>query len=712
MNLKTLLLSLSIILPLQLSPAITPDKHVEAKLISEVASIKPGEPFWIGLYLSMEPGWHTYWKNPGETGYATEIDWELPEGFKVSALHWPSPKLYVTDGLVNYAYEGKVLLLTQITPPSDLPTNEPITIKGTANWLACKEQCIPGEEELSLKLSIQDTPPVLDPQWKDIFAETRNSLPKDIERWNTTALIHSTVMGEFLGILIESSQEEDLPKLPESLYFFPEDEDLDLEQEQHLMTLDSGYFLVLKKIDDTLPAHLKGDLVNPHGWLGNGKALSIPVDSKIFPSPFSTVESTVDSNVDAAAPFNFYLALLFAFIGGLILNLMPCVFPVLSIKILSFVNQARKHPWRIKLHGLSFAAGVLASFWILSGLLLLLRAGGEHLGWGFQLQSPFFIIFLSFLLFFLAFNFLGIYEVGTSLVSLGGKLNKHHGYIGSFLSGVLATVLATPCTAPFMGTALGFALAQPTYVALSTFTSLAVGMAFPYLVLSFSPKLLKMLPRPGAWMDHFKQAMAFPLFATVIWLLWIFGKQTNTDALIILLFGFLSFNVSIWIYGRFVEHVSIKKHPWAFSFCLLFLIVGIFLSNKAATAEYTPVGEVSISHAGLEWETFSDEYLQDLRKQGKPIFIDFTAAWCLTCQVNKANIFSSKNVVQALKDKGFVLLKGDWTRKDPAITKALESYNRSGVPTNILYPPHPNSDPIVLPELLTPEKLLNSLKGF
>jgi len=380
---------------------------------------------------------------------------------------------------------------------------------------------------------------------------------------------------------------------------------------------------------------------------------------------------------------------------------MPCVFPILSLKILGFVEKADQEPRKIKLHGLIFTLGILLSFWALSGLLLALRAGGKEFGWGFQLQSPAFLVFLACLLMLLALSFSGIFEIGTSAIGIGAKLTQKSGYTGSFWSGVLATLLATPCTAPFMGTALGFALTQPAYFSLSVFTMLALGMATPYLILSSFPALIHRLPKPGPWMESFKQAMAFPLLATVLWLLWVFDQQTSSNALFILLFGLLLIACAAWIYGKFSSRVSLILAS-------LFFISGAAFCYEAATSPYIEQGSTMLDEE-LSWETFSPQFLEQLRSQGKHIYIDFTASWCLTCQVNKLNVFKNDAVIKALKEKKVVLLKADWTRRDPVITKALETYGRSGVPTNVIYPPRKNAQPIVLPELLTPSIVLEAL---
>lgn len=670
-------------------------EHVEAKLVSEVTSIKPGQAFWVAVSLKMEPYWHTYWANAGEAGSPTNIEWELPEGFKASSIHWPTPKRFESSNLVNYGYEDTVLLLVEITPSEKVSMKKPITLKAKVSWLECSDMCIPSEEEMQLVLPVSDTSPTFNSKWYKQFKIAKQSLPKQFPEWKVTEITHN---GE-LGLLIQSDNAA-LKKSVKDVFFFAEEPSINPSGKQALTPLLAGYFLKLEP-NGEIPQHLKGVLYNAEGWIPGTESQGMLVDVELQKTPTALL---------AGNTINLETALGFAFLGGLILNLMPCVFPILSIKILGFVKKAGNESSKIKMHGVAFALGVLVSFLALSGLLLLLRAGGESIGWGFQLQSPYFIAVLAFLLTLLALNFAGVFEIGTSLISAGGNLGKGMSYSGTFISGILATVLATPCTAPYMGTALGFALAGPPVYALGIFTSLAIGMATPYLVLSFNPRLLKFVPKPGPWMDSFKQAMAFPLVATVLWLLWIFVKQTSSDGLIILLFGLLFTSFAAWVYGHFAAFSTQRKRRIAAIIAsLIFLGLGVRFGHKAAASMHS-TDSTLVGVENLNWEPFSHKRLAELRKEGKPVYIDFTAAWCLTCQTNKSNIFSSGKVIQALKDKNITLLKADWTRKDPEITKALEAYGRSGVPTNVFYPASVASDHIVLPELLTPGIVLQELE--
>ena len=457
-----------------------------------------------------------------------------------------------------------------------------------------------------------------------------------------------------------------------------------------------------------LPGGGSVSLTLPIATPGNTPTLN-PQTSILFQSLLAT---STTAPAEQKAPFSLLLIFGWAFLGGLILNLMPCVFPVLGLKVMSFVSHAHESRRGARAQGLIFTLGILVSFWALSGLLIALRAQGEALGWGFQLQSPGFVIFLITLLFTLGLVFLGVFEIGMGLSGAGSGLTSKKGAWGAFFSGILATLVATPCTAPFMGVALGFALSQPAWMALCIFTALAIGMASPYLVLSFFPGLLKFLPRPGAWMESFKEAMAFPLFATVVWLLWVFGLQTQIGAVAEVLFGLVLVGLLCWIYGRWgAFHQSLKTRRIAYLLSGLFATGALFLFTQAAR---TPSNSTPLpaAQSDIPWEPFSPERLAALRAKGQPVFIDFTAAWCLTCQANLRGALSNPEVIQAIQDKSITPLIADWTRRDPIITQALADIGRSGVPTYALYPAHSINGPIILPEVLTVDLLLEAFNAL
>ncbi|MCK9281853.1 MAG: thioredoxin family protein [Melioribacteraceae bacterium] len=446
---------------------------------------------------------------------------------------------------------------------------------------------------------------------------------------------------------------------------------------------------------------------------------TIPQDSdslNVSGTDGTTVPATVSdttTNVPAMesdADQSILLAILFAFIGGIILNLMPCVLPVLSLKIMGFIKQAGEERSKLRKHGLAFTFGVLISFWALAGLLLILRAGGEYLGWGFQLQSPSFVIVLSVLLFLFGLSLFGVFEIGVTLTAVGQNAPKGSTYTGSFFSGILATIVATPCTAPFMGSALGFALSQPAYVSMLIFTALGLGMALPYVLLTSIPALLKFVPKPGAWMETFKQFMGFLMVATVLWLIWVLSLQTGAEGVLILLGSLLLVSLSGWIYGRWsVLHKPLATRRIAQVISGLILIGALALSItyiKPISASTDAVHSQGL----IEWRTFSPELVAQLRSQNKPVFIDFTAAWCLSCQVNEKVAFGSEEVQKAFADKGIIALKADWTNKDEVIAKELAKFGRNSVPLYVLY--LPEKEAVLLPEILTPDIVLSYLKDL
>ncbi len=669
--------------------------HVESELISEVKSVQPGQPFWVALRLKMDENWHTYWQNAGDAGLATKIEWKLPKGFRPSEIKWPHPEKIYLEDLANYGYEDETFLLTKITPPQNI-SSEKIEINAEASWLVCKIECLPGKAEYSLTLPVTNKTPQINEEWQQAFADTRFKFPLKNSNWKISSEKNENDIKIFLA-----PPENDFEV--EKIEFFPYEESIyQNAANQNFTKTAKGYVLTVPYDDLKVkePDSLKGILVSSFGWRGENteKALEviIPFGEKAF------VSEQNESNI--------LLPLLFAFVGGIILNLMPCVLPVLSIKIMGFVQQAGEDKKKILNHGLMFTAGVLISFWILAGALVALRAGGQELGWGFQLQSPEFIIVLSVFLFLFALNLFGVFEVGTSLTSFGSKSSNKSGALGSFMSGVTATVVATPCTAPFMGTALGFAISQPAFITMLIFTSLAIGMAFPYLLLSIFPAWLKYLPKPGSWMETLKQFMGFPLAATVIWLAWVLGLQTGIDGVAVLLIALLSASLGVWIYGKwgtFNNKNLVKIISRTVSVLLIIggLIFGI--TNAEPVKNYE--GHLASKTDGIKWEKFSPGKVEQLRADGIPVFIDFTAAWCLTCQVNERVAINTSEVIEKFIDKNIAAIKADWTSRDDEITKALAEFGRNSVPLYVIYADN-LEEPLILPEVLTTSIVLEALE--
>jgi len=662
---------------------------VEAELVPAVASVQPGQPFDVALRLAHDPHWHTYWINPG-TGLATTIKWTLPPGWQAGDIQWPVPHV-LTDArgtVIGNGYDGEVFLLVTLTPPSGLPPGSTVTLNATVEWLMCQDVCMPGEAALSLTLPADTAPPAPHPRWGAKLAAARGQLPQSPDGWQLAARragkTVTLTMRPPAGAMVA----------PADLHFFADDGLIAYDQPQPVQ-VQGGALVVALPIDDAAPkdaSRLFGVLA-----LAKGDVPGIRVDV-----PLGTADAARSSKFQvpsAKAAGGLLGTLVLAFLGGLILNLMPCVFPVLGIKILGFVNQAGADRRKVTLHGLVFVLGVLVSFWVLAGALLVLRAGGKELGWGFQLQEPGFVFALAVFLLVFALNLSGLFEIGLSAMGVGAGLLTKSGYSGSFFSGVLATVVATPCSAPFLAPALGAALALSAAESLTVFTAIALGLSVPYLLLSIFPAAVKLLPRPGAWMETFKQLMAFPLYATVGFLVWVLAGQTKEDdnGLLKVLFGLVLVAMAAWAYGRWTQHGgSAGRRRFGHAFAAVLIAAGVV------------VGYPTKPSKDIVWEKWSPETVTRLRAEGKTLYVDFTARWCATCQSNKALVFSSTAVREALRRQGVVLLKADWTSRDPQITEALAAFHRSAVPMDLIYAPGRDA-PVILPELLTPDLVLTGL---
>lgn len=677
------------------------DANVRAELISEVTSVQPGMPFQVGLKLTMDEGWHTYWKNPGDSGLATEIRWVLPPGFGTGSIEWPFPERLILSDLATFGYSGEIVLLSRVTPPARLEPGTVVEIQARANWLACEKICIPGKGEFTLRLPVKAEVPLPDTANVETFAAARARLPLEKTAWQVRAEANASYV-RFTFI----PSTEGLGRLG-SLFFFPDGGDLVRHTADQIFE-EKGEFSFLWVPRSTLhrdmPDVLKGVLVSGSGWRGPGSEKAFA-----FQGSLGALEEKAAPPVTGAVDMSLSLALVFAFLGGLILNLMPCVLPVLSIKILGFVKQAGQDEKQVWHHSLSFTAGVLSAFWILALLLLTLRAGGEQIGWGFHLQSPFVLLFLIFLFMTLSLNLLGLFEVGTSLTGLG-NVGQKAGWAGSYLSGLLAVVIATPCTAPFMGAALGFGLTQSPFISFAVFTALGLGMALPYLILSVFPALLRFLPQPGPWMVRFKQVMGAVLLLTVLWLGWVLSRQIPSAGFRLVLVSFVPLVLAGWIYGRWAQKGarSVLRQAGivgAFVLCtfaILLASAGVRLANGVLSSSFSQAKPEGV------WENYSEERLDALLSEGSPVFIDFTAAWCLTCQVNKKVALHDSRVMDAFRKKGVALLRADWTSRDETITRALAGYGRSSIPVYVFYPPE-SREYRLLPELLTPGTLLKEL---
>lgn len=704
-KIQVLLLSLLISLLFAHQPLVSQvvqTDNAEVELISEQQTIQPGESFWIGIRMDMRDGWYVYYRNPGDSGMPMMVEWLHEDDFQIGEIQWPYPLwLDVAGGLTSYGYYDNMLYLMEATAPSDLSPGDEYTLIAEADWLICEDICVPEYADLTLTLTVTDEDITYNEEWFPIFAETRQKLPVTLDFWDATASFENNT-----ATLTLTNEVFDIPDYSEIKYFANEEGQIENGAEQPF-TL-NGNTITIELQKSTYKTNdidrLWGIIYNPYGWDEAGSIKAMTIDVAIQ-------DDTLASDVSTMPLFStaFLWILIFAFTGGLILNLMPCVFPILSIKVMNFMQMAGHKPRMVKLHGLVFGLGVLVSFLFLAGLLLGLRAGGEELGWGFQLQTPAFIAFMTFLMFGLGLSLMGVFEIGNSLINVAGKADTGTGLRGSFFSGILATVLATPCTAPFMGTALGVAITLPAATSLIIFATLGIGMATPYVLLSSFPSLMKYMPQPGGWMETFKQALAFPLFATAIWLIWVFGQQTGVDGLTRLLIGLLLLSIGIWILNRWsAMNISKTKRIISRAFVTAFVVFGFLFASGANPENVQNESGVSISY-GIEWQDFSIDLVEEHREAGKNVFIDFTADWCITCKANERVAFSSNRVKEKFEALNFEMVKADWTNRNPEITRTLESFGRNGVPFYVIYSSNLN-DPLILPELLTPGIVINALE--
>jgi thiol:disulfide interchange protein DsbD len=670
--------------------------NADVELVAATDAAVPGQPLSVAVRIRHDRGWHTYWRVPGDSGLPTRIKWALPAGWSAGRIQWPVPSREVIGPLVNFGYDGEILLLTDLAPPTDLKAGGAVDLAARVDFLICREVCIPSGADVKLTLPVKDSanPSVRAPQ----FIATRALVPRPLTLDDATA----TIDGERLRLTYRDAAS------PVKLEFFPLEEGRIEPSAPQPVQVEGGrtalYLTAAKPIAPDF-RQLNGVLVanggpahaDQGGWAGE---ISLPVTQGAV--PVVAAAASDDSVPAAGTSISIWFALAGALLGGAILNLMPCVFPVLSLKLLSLLQHQRiedaahvRHP-SLRVHGVAFAIGVVASFVALAGLMLALRAGGAQMGWGFQLQTPWVVAALAVLFFVIGLNLLGVFEMafgGLIANSATAQRLRPDRVSGSFGTGVLAVVVAAPCTAPFMGAALGYAVTQPAAEALLVFTALGAGMALPYLVLSFAPAALKWLPRPGAWMERFRQVMAFPMFATCVWLLWVLGQQVNVNAVGLALAALVLAGFAAWSFG--LAQQGVRGWRWA---SLVAASLAVYAVVGATGDGSARVGASAVD-AHDAWQAWSAAEVQKQIAAGKPVLVDFTAAWCVTCQANKQLVLNNPEVTQALDRKGVVRLLADWTNRDDAITRELARFGRNGVPLYVLYDRRGKTQ--VLPEILT-----------
>jgi len=667
--------------------------HVQASLVADAAGVAPGQTIHVALRQVIEPHWHTYWRNSGDSGEPTEIKWDLPGGWEAGGFVWPTPRKLPVGPLMNYGYEGEVLLPMTVTAPAGATPGQPVTLKAKARFLVCAEICVPEDADVTLSLPVTPGPAAADPKWGPKIAQVLADAPKpgllnavfqpkgpNVALAVTgTALKGADLAGAyfypFAATVIDHAKPEPIERGPDGL----------------TLTLASGYDFQGGK----QPASLTGVLAV------GGKAYEIaaapgvppPGASGLGPPPAPVAAGGgTDLGLAAAAAF--------AFLGGLILNLMPCVFPILAMKAASLAGHGGGQRAEARRQGLAFGLGAVATFVALAAALIALKAAGSAIGWGFQLQSPPVVATLALLMLAVALNLSGLFEVGTSLQGVGSGLAGRGGMAGAFFTGVLAVVVAAPCTAPFMGPALGWALTQPAAAALVVFTALGVGFAAPFVAVAEIPGLLSRLPRPGPWMEVFRKALAFPMYGAAAWLAWVLAQQAGPEDLAKLFAGAVLVGLAAWLLGLSQRRAAAGGKPVILSAAAVLLVA---FAVAGAAWPQAKAGEIAS-------EPYSPARLAELRGQGRPVFVNYTAAWCVSCQVNDRVAISTHAVESAFARHKVAYLKADWTKRDATIAAELASHGRAGVPLYLVYGKS-GGDGVILPSILTPDIVVKAVEA-
>ena len=694
--------------------------HVQAELVAHAPQgVRPGQPLWLGLQITHQPDWHTYWKNPGDSGLPTELTWQLPAGLDAGDIAWPVPHKIAIGTLANYGYEGTVLLPVPVTVTQTFapgPLAKDVTVQLKASWLVCRKECIPEEGNFTLQLPIQSTTAL----HSAAFDAAQKAQPQPLAK--ASAQQQAQVDGDALQVRVAGlpaalrGKTLDLfPEMPEVLHNAA---DGTQQWEGDVWTARIPLAEQRSNSPSTLPVVLaervqgstprpgyRADLTVQGPWPAVAAKASV---SPALEAALKANAALAGSGLPPTAPsgassLTLTAALLGALLGGLILNLMPCVFPVLAIKVVGFTRHAQDRRAH-RISGLAYTAGVVLSFLALGALMLGLRAAGEAVGWGFQLQSPAVVAALAGLFTLIGLNLAGVFEFGNMLPSSVASLQARHPVADSFLTGVLAVAVASPCTAPFMGASMGLTATLPAAQALAVFAALGLGLALPYLAASLWPAVARALPRPGAWMDTFRRFLAFPMFATVVWLVWVLGQQSGIDgaaSLLILLVGLGLLAWSLALQGR------ARRWLGSVATVAMALLLWAFGPHVTRMAEVAAAPANATATAAQDWQPWAPGAAEALVASGRPVFVDFTAAWCVTCQYNKKTTLANSEVLADLHAKNVALLRADWTRRDPAITAALAQLGRNGVPVYVFY--RPGKPPVVLTEVLSVDEVRSTI---
>lgn len=702
--------------PLVAQAEVLKGEEIEVELVSASANAVAGETLTLAVRLNPTEHWHTYSRWQGDSGDATALmDWELPAGAVPGELQFPSPTWLPFPGsdLVTFAYEEEIFLPVSVTVPDDYSADS-FAASVYVQWQVCDEICILGEGRVGIELPVRGLSLATEPKWEAAFEKTFASLPLAQDEHDIQSLF--AVGGERISLSFQS--ETSIFENAAQVWFFPESKRILKPAPLREVTLSPGMVQITHEQARRFRVEgnsIEGVVVvaDANGDTNGFLVSAIPASAANLSSivPFAANGAT---NGDSSGGPSLLSVIFFALAGGLILNLMPCVFPVLSLKVLSLTAKRESAVSEQRLHGIAYTGGIIVTFMLLASILIALRAGGEAVGWAFQLQSPWFVALLIFLFFSFGLSLSGVFEFGTSFMGLGNNLASKSGYKGSFFTGVLATAVASPCTAPFMGAALGFALSQSWLVAMVVFFFLGLGMALPFLVLSFSPALLKFMPRPGAWMNTFKEFMAFPMYATVLWLLWVLGNQVGVNGMAIVVGACILLAFGLWL----IQKRTVVGPFWRNANAVMasLAIVAAFYSLQSPMLEARQGAQAYAGNGDDEYmvanyEAFGTARFEELQASGAPVFINMTAAWCITCLANEQTTLSSERVIQAMADQGITYLKGDWTNQDPEISRVLDAFNRPSVPLYVFYP-GAGKEPVILPQILTPSIVVDTFTNI
>ena len=663
--------------------------HVKPLLVAETQGSAPGSTLYVALVQRIDAGWHTYWRNPGDAGEPTRIDWTLPAGWKAGDIVWPAPRQLPVGPLMNYGYEGQAVLAVPIEVPADAKPGQTVHLAAKVQMLVCADVCVPQQADLTLDVPITAGAAPVDPTWGAVIARALAAAPKPSglsAAWQLT--------GDTLRVAVAG------PALAErsgaGAYFYPFDGGVIDQAKPEAIDLGAQGLTFVATAGQNFKQTPPPTTIS--GVVETAEGQAFEVDATAGPPP---PQSGGLGPPAEASQMGLGVAALGAFAGGLILNLMPCVFPILSMKAASLI--ARPHEASTaRAQGLAFLVGVVATFLALAGGIIALRGAGQAVGWGAQLQPAIVTAGLALVLLAAALDLSGVFEIGASLQGLGGGLAARADLLGAVFTGALAVVVAAPCTAPFMGPALGYALTQPALPALAIFAALALGFAAPFTLLAFSPGLLRRLPKPGPWMDVLKKVLAFPMYAAAAWLLWVLAAQTDRGSLAAAFAGAVLVGLAAWIFGAAQRRSANGQRAR-----VVFGLSAAAVAAAAAILAVAPFGpppqaanaSVAVA-AGVPSEPWTPERVAALRAAGKPVFVDFTAAWCVTCQFNEQAALNTAEAVRAFQRTGAVYLKADWTNRDGAIAKALADQGRVGVPLYLVYGTD-GGPPKVLPQLLT-----------